>query len=77
MRWTVIALMAALGMVLSMGTGGSAEAAKKAKAPKAKQCQATDLAGKKTTFRCGADEKCCWQPIIQQGSCVPASGVCL
>jgi Cu/Ag efflux protein CusF len=77
MRWTVVALMAALGMAFSMGMAGSAEAAKASKAPKAKQCQAADLTGKKVTFRCGADEKCCWQPIIQQGSCVPASGVCL
>jgi hypothetical protein len=52
----------------------SADAKKK---PMNKQCMATTLAGAKTTFKCGAAEKCCWQPLLSKGMCVPANSICL
>jgi hypothetical protein len=73
MRW-IVAVIALIAFAMAMNIGSPAEAAK---APKAKQCLATDAAGKKISFRCAADEKCCWQPIIQKAACIPATGICL
>jgi hypothetical protein len=74
MRWIVsIAAAAAL-----MGTFAVAvPTADAKKAPTKKQCMATTNTGKKVSFTCAAAEKCCWQPLIQKGACVPAPGICL
>jgi hypothetical protein len=64
-----------LAVALSMAaTSFEAEAAKK---PKNKQCMATDAAGKKLKFKCGATEKCCYDAVMGKGNCVPANGICL
>lgn len=76
-RWLAIlgcALAVTLSVSFAVPSGFEAEAAKKAKS---KQCQASDNAGKKVKFKCGADEKCCWDAVLNKGNCVPASGVCL
>ncbi len=72
---TIIAAVMAVAVGITITTVASpAEAAKKGKN---KQCMATNAAGKKVSFKCAASEKCCWQPLIQKGACVPANGICL
>jgi hypothetical protein len=74
MRW-IVSLAAAAALVGTFAIAvPTAEAKKK---PMNKQCMATNSAGKKVSFSCGAAEKCCWQPVIQKAACVPAPGVCL
>lgn len=63
-----------LSIALVAPSGFEAEAAKK---PKSKQCMANDSAGKKVSFKCTAEEKCCWNVVTQKGSCLPANGICL
>jgi hypothetical protein len=73
MRWT-ITLAAAAAMTATFAFAPTADAKKK---PMNKQCMATTLAGAKTTFKCGAAEKCCWQPLLSKGMCVRANSICL
>lgn len=70
----MLSLAAAATIALTVGLSAPVEAAKK---PMNKQCLATNSAGKKISFKCGAEEKCCWQPVIQKAACVPATGICL
>ena len=35
------------------------------------------LGGAKVTFKCKADEKCCFDAVMGSGTCVAATGVCL
>lgn len=70
----LLSLAAAAALGLTIGVSAPVEAAKK---PMNKQCMATDLAGKKQTFKCSATEKCCWDAVLQKGNCVAATSVCL
>ena len=70
----IMSLAAAATITVVFGLASPVDAAKK---PMNKQCLATDSAGKKISFKCGAAEKCCWQPLIQKAACVPATGICL
>lgn len=68
----MVAITLSLAFVLPMSF--EAEAAKK---PKNKQCTATQLDGKQSKFKCKADEKCCFDYVVNKGSCVAASAICL
>lgn len=70
----ILSLAAAATIAIAFGLAAPVEAAKK---PMNKQCLATNNAGKKISFRCSAEEKCCWQPFTQKAACVPATGICL
>ena len=66
----------AAAMALAVGFT-VATIATEAEAAKNKMCKAATMDGKKVSFKCAASEKCCWQPILQKGACVPANGICL
>lgn len=70
-----IALGLAIAIGASMSVGTEVEAAKKS-APKSKACKATSLDGKKVSFRCKANESCCYDGLMAKGNCVPAGQVC-
>jgi hypothetical protein len=74
--FAVLGFAAAVTLSVSLlaPSGFEAEAAKKAKN---KQCVGTSLTGAKTTFKCKADEKCCYDAVTNTGTCVAASGICL
>lgn len=74
-RIAVIALGTAVALGLSMSTSFEADA--QGKKFKNKQCTATTVAGAKTSWKCKAEEKCCFDFIQQKGNCVAASAVCL
>ncbi len=76
-RWIAIlgcAFAVTLAVSFAAPTSFEAEAAKK---PKNKQCMATQLNGQKATFKCKADEKCCFDYVANKGNCVAAGAVCL
>lgn len=73
---TALGFAAALTMSAALVAPHSFEA-EAAKKPKNKQCMATNSAGKKVSFKCGGEEKCCWNVITQKGTCLPANGICL
>ena len=77
MRWiSAVAMTVALALALSFSVSTEAEAKKKSKAPKAKLCQATSIDKKKVSFRCKANESCCYDGLMAKGNCVPAGQVC-
>ena len=49
---------------------------KKASAPKSKLCTATTIDNKKVSFRCKANESCCYDGLMAKGNCVPQGQVC-
>lgn len=73
---SALALSAALALTFTVSTGGPAEAKKKAAS---KSCVATNTqTSKKVSWKCKADERCCFNPVLNQGSCSPkATGFCL
>ena len=76
-RWIAVvgfSLAVTLSLMLVAPASFEAEAAKK---PKNKQCMATQLDGKKVSFKCKSDEKCCFDSITNKGNCLPANGICL
>lgn len=64
----------AAAIALAAPAGFEAHAAKKAAS---KSCKATGLDGKKVSFKCAATETCCFNPVLNMGSCVAKPGVCL
>lgn len=79
-------LIAALGLgaVLalggSLGLSGEAEASKKKASAKAKLCSATNTqTGKKVSWRCDANQICCYNATTNKSSCSPSTvtGFCL
>lgn len=36
---------------------------------KHKLCKATTLTGKKVTFKCKADQRCCYNKLLNKGTC--------
>ena len=80
MRWiSALALAAAIGLVMSMAIATDADAQKaKASKFKNKMCTGTELVSqKKVSFKCKAEEKCCFDAVLGKGNCVAAGGVCL
>jgi hypothetical protein len=73
MRW-FIAIAFGAALAVSMPSMSVDAAGKKAKS---KMCTGTDIVGKKVSFKCGATDKCCFDWLTGQGTCVPASGTCL
>ncbi|MBV1696589.1 MAG: hypothetical protein KGP27_19180 [Hyphomicrobiales bacterium] len=74
MRYVIAAAMAiAVGFTVTAAVS-PAEAQSKGKS---KMCMATTNAGKKVSFRCAANEKCCWQVVTQKASCLPSTAICL
>lgn len=69
----------ALVVAVTVAMAGSMvfAAVAEAKKPKAKLCLATDNSGKKVSFKCAADEKCCWAQSTNKAACVKAPGICL
>ena len=63
-----------LGLALALPLGSAAEAAKK---PKNKMCMAKALDGKAVSFKCAANEKCCFNYLTSQGTCPAATATCL
>jgi hypothetical protein len=64
----------AAALAVAAPVGFEAHAAKK---PMSKSCKATGLDGKKVKFKCSAKETCCFDPILNKGTCVSAPGICL
>ena len=79
MRW-FLALVLGLGVTLAMALpmGSDAEAAKRKRAPvgKAKLCTGATFEGNKVSFRCKANETCCFDGLMAKGNCVPAGQAC-
>lgn len=73
MRW-ILAIAAAAALSFAIPSGMEAVAAKK---PMNKLCAGQTLGGAKVTFKCKADEKCCFDAVMGSGTCVAATGVCL
>lgn len=71
-----LALSLALAFTFVVSTGTVVEAKK---AAKTKSCAATNSdTKKKVSWKCKADEICCYNPTINKGSCSPkATGFCL
>ena len=43
-----------------------------------KTCIATSTStGRRLSWRCQASQKCCFAPLFNAGTCVPAGGICL
>ena len=73
-------ILAVLGVSLAVALSTiavSTSGAEAAKKPKNKQCVGTQLNGKKTTFKCKANETCCYAPVTNTGTCTPAGQICL
>ena len=64
----------ALSMALAVPAGFEAEAKGK---KKNKLCMATAMDGKQTKWKCKAAEKCCYDWLMNKGTCAPAGQVCL
>lgn len=73
---SALAVSAALALAFTVTTGSEAEAKK---AAKSKSCTATNTqTSKKVSWKCKAEELCCFNPLLNQGSCSPkATGFCL
>ena len=74
MRRIAVAFGFAIAVGLTGLAGAPAEAAKKVTH---NQCKTKDTAGKNISWKCGLEEKCCWQPVINKAACVPKTGLCL
>jgi hypothetical protein len=70
----IAALAFAMAVAGSFAVIGTADAAKK---PTHNLCKGKDNAGKNISWKCGLEEKCCWQPLINKAACVPKTGICL
>ena len=76
MRWlSALGLCAALALAFTFSGTSEANAKRSAKN---KQCMATNAATKKkVSWRCSGSERCCYDSVMNKGSCVPANGMCL
>ena len=70
-RWFVLTACV-FTFALATPMGFEAAAAKRGKA-----CAMTAMDGKKSTWRCKASEKCCFNWFTNKGTCGPASGACM
>lgn len=68
------AMAAAVSFAVTGVATTDAEAAKKITK---NVCKAKTDAGKKVTWNCAPDEKCCWAAATSKAACVPKSGICL
>lgn len=69
---------AAVALAIAVaGTFAVTDTADAAKKPKYNLCKAKDNTGKNVSWKCGTEEKCCWQPLINKSACVPKTGICL
>lgn len=68
----ILAVMFTLAAIAPMSI--EANAAKKASMQK---CTGTALDGSKTSFKCKAAQKCCFDALAKKGTCVAASAACL
>ncbi len=48
-----------------------------AKKPKAMSCKAAGLDGKKTSWTCKAGQTCCWNVLLNQGTCGTKGAACM
>ena len=65
-----IAIMFAIAAIAPMSITAEAKG-------KNKLCMATSLDNKKVSFKCKAAEKCCYDAIMNKGTCAPAGQVCM
>lgn len=65
-------VLLALGLVAGLPVGSA-----DAKGKKNKLCVATQIDGKKQTFKCKSTEKCCFDYVVNKGACKPATSLCL
>ncbi len=70
----MIAAAFATALAFAFAHGTPAEAAKK---PMSKMCMAKALDGKAMSFKCAATEKCCFNYLTSQGTCIAATAICL
>lgn len=73
-------ILAAAAMAVAVSfavTGATTTDAEAAKKYTKNVCKATTSAGKKVSWSCGLDEKCCWAAATSKAACVPKSGICL
>jgi hypothetical protein len=74
MRRFAVAVAIAVAVGFSAMPGTPAEAAKKVTY---NLCKGKDNVGKNISWKCGLEEKCCWQPAINKAACVAKTGVCI
>jgi hypothetical protein len=66
-----------LAVALAFTVAGGVPTADAAKKPTHNLCKAKDNAGKNISWKCGLEEKCCWQPFTNKAACVAKTGICL
>lgn len=65
------------GAALAISAPIASDAFAKGKKPANKMCKATGWDGKVSKFKCKATEKCCFDYLINKGSCLPKDAICL
>lgn len=62
-----------LGLTIAVAAPVGADAAK----PKAMTCKAAGLDGKKTSWTCKSGQTCCWNILLNQGTCGAKGSACM
>lgn len=73
-KW-MIAFACALALALAFAVPSSDQAAARGRG-KNKQCIGTSMLGQKSTWRCKASERCCYNAVLNVGTC-STSASCL
>jgi hypothetical protein len=72
---TLVAGLFAAGLMFSVPL--ASDAAAQSKKAKAVQCKATGLDSKPVSWKCKKTEKCCFNPVLNLGTCSSAPTGCL
>lgn len=81
MRMTIALAAAALmaaSLLPSVAEAAGGRSSNQTRANGLKTCIATSPAtGRRVSWQCQANQKCCFAPLFNAGSCAPASAICL
>lgn len=73
-KW-ILGVGCAMALAFALAVPGSDSVEAKARG-KNKQCMGTSLIGQKSTWRCKGSERCCYNPVLNVGTC-SKSAACL
>ena len=78
MRKLIALMLGAVLVAVSLVPAASDGAGRRRGLASAKMCiTSSTTTGKQISWRCPINDRCCYDALLNQGSCVPASGVCL
>ena len=78
MRLILAALLAlaALAPLCAPADAAKAKAKSRDASRSTKLCIVSKLDNRRITWKCAASDRCCWDPFVSFGTCMPSNGIC-